>query len=127
MPTSPPPAKGMLVGIPVGRGRFDRFFNLLPVLKAFALERQRAQDLPPRFDQIKVGRIGRLIDDLPARMMDHEQQQVTAVVHLQMVHESVDALVLVWDLLVHIAEEVHKMHGAAARIAPGPAVTSGFP
>jgi hypothetical protein len=66
MATSPPPDKGMLMGIPVGGSRLHRFLDLLPGLKAFALERQRAQDLPPRFDQIKVGRIGRLIDELEA-------------------------------------------------------------
>jgi len=121
------PDKGMLMGIPVGGGFLDRLLNLLPVLKALAFERQRAQDLPPGFDQVQVGRIGGLIDKLEAGMMDHEQQQVATMVHLQIVHDGVDALFLGWDLLVYVAEEVHKMHGAAARVALGPAVTSGLP
>ncbi len=127
MPRSPSPDKRMLVGIPVGGGFLDRFLDLLPVLKAFALERQRAQDLPPGFDQVQVGRIGRLIDKLPTRMMNHEEQQVTAVMHLQIVHNRIDALFVGWDLLVDIAEEVHKMHGTAARVALRPTVSGGLP
>src|SRR6266702_5491994 len=73
MATSPSPDKGMLMRIPVGSGFLHRFLDLLPSLKAFAFERQRAQDLPPGFDQVQVGRIGGLIDKLPAGMMDHEQ------------------------------------------------------
>ena len=73
MATSPSPDERMLMGIPVGGGRLDRRLDLFPGLKALALERQRALDLPPGFDQVQVGRIGRLIDKLPTRMMDHEQ------------------------------------------------------
>ena len=46
----------MLMGIPVGGGFLDRLLNLLPVLKALAFERQRAQDLPPGFDQAYLAR-----------------------------------------------------------------------
>src|SRR5947209_4609652 len=127
MSASTTPDKGMLMCIPIGSGCLDCLFDLLPVLKTSAFERQRTQDLPPRFDQIEISCIGGLIDKLPARMMDHEQQQVATMVHLQIVHDGVDALFLGWDLLVYVAEEVHKMHGAAARVALGPAVTSGLP
>jgi hypothetical protein len=54
MSTSAPPDKGMLVGIPIGGSGFDGLHDLLPGLKALAFERQGAQDLPPRFDQIQV-------------------------------------------------------------------------
>ncbi len=127
MSASPPPDKGMLMGIPVGRGRLDGFNDLLPGLKASAFERQRTQDLPPGFNQIQVGGIRGLIDELPTRMMDHEQQQVTAMVHLQIVHDGVDALFVCWDLSIHITQEVHKMHGTAAWVALGPAVPRGLP
>ncbi len=113
--------------IPVGGGRLDGLHDLLPGLKTPAFESQRTQDLPPRFDQVQIGRIGRLIDKFPARMMDHEQQQVSAMMHLQIVHDGVDALFVGWDLLIHVAEEVHKVHGAAARVALRPAVASGLP
>jgi hypothetical protein len=49
------------------------------------------------------------------------------MMHPQVIHDRVDALGVGWDLLVELAEEVHKMHGAAARLAGGPAVPSGFP
>jgi len=127
MSTSTTPDKGMLMGIPVGRGCLDRLLDLLPGLKASAFERQRTQDLPPRFDQIEIGCIGGLVDELPARMMDHEQQQVATMVHLQIVHDGVDALFVCWDLFIHRAQEVHKMHGTTARVALGPAVPCGLP
>jgi len=127
MPTSLPPDKRMLVGIPVGRGRLDRFLNLLPGLEALAFESQRTQDLPPGFDEIEIGGIRRLIDKFPARMMDHEEQQVAAMMHLQIVHDSVDALFVFWDLFVHVAEEVHKVDCAAARVALCPALPCGLP
>src|SRR5713101_1163709 len=82
MSAASPPDKRMLMGIPVGRGRRDRLLNLLPGLKAPAFEGQRTQHLPPRFDQIEIGGIRRLIDELPSLMMEHEEQQVAAVMHL---------------------------------------------
>src|SRR6266704_237544 len=127
MPAASPPHKGMFMGIPVGRGRLDGLDDLLPGLKTPAFERQRAQDLPPGFDEVEVGRIRRLIDELPARMMDHEQQQVAAMMHLQIVHDGVDALCVFWDLFVHRAEEVDKMHGAAVQVALRPALPCGLP
>ena len=127
MPAPPPPDKGMFMGIPVGGRRLDCLYDLLPGFKALALESQRTQDLPPWFDEVEVGRIRRLIDKLPARMMDHEQQQVATMVHLQVIHDGVDALYVFWDLRVHRAEEVDKMHGAAARVALRPALPCGLP
>jgi hypothetical protein len=127
MTTSPPPNEGMLVGIPIGGGCFDCCYHLVPGLKTPAFERQRTQDLPPGFDQVQIGRIRRLIDKLPAGMMDHEQQQVTAVMHLQIVHDGRDALFIFWDLRVHIAEKVHKVHGAAAWVALRPTISCGLP
>src|SRR6266568_4273159 len=64
MPAAAPPHKGMFMGIPIGRGRLDGLDDLLPGLKTPAFERQRAQDLPPGFDEVEVGRIRRLIIDL---------------------------------------------------------------
>ena len=60
-------------------------------------------------------------------MMDHEEQQVAAMMHLQIVHDGIDVLFVFWDLVVHAAEEVHKMHGAAARVALRPTVPCRLP
>ena len=127
MSASTTPDKRMLMGIPVGCGCLNRLLDLLPGLKASAFERQRTQDLPPGFDQIEIGRIGGLVDELPARMMDHEEQQIPTMMHLQIVHDGVDALFVGWDVFIHVAQEVHKMHGATARVALRPAVPSRFP
>ena len=49
------------------------------------------------------------------------------MMHLQIVHDGVDALFVFWDLLVHVAEEVHKVHLAAARVALRPTVPCRLP
>lgn len=126
MTASPSPDKGMLMSIPVGGGRLNCLHDLLPRLKAPTFERQRTQNLPPRFDQVQIGGALGLIDELPAWMMDHEEQQVAAMMHLQIVHDGVDALSLSRDLLVHIAEEVDKVHLAAAGMTLRPAVPGGL-
>jgi len=127
MPAPPPPDKGMFMGIPVGGRRLDCLYDLLPGFKALALESQRTQDLPPGFDQVEIGCISGLIDKFPAWMMDHEQQEVSAMMHLQVIHDGVDAPFVFWDLLVHVAEEVHKVYCAAARVALCPALPCGLP
>lgn len=127
MPSSPSPDKGMLVGIPVRSGCFHGYSHLVPSLKAPSLQGQRTQDFPPRFNQIQVGRIGGLIDKLPARMMDHEQQQVVAMVHVQIIQDRIDALLVCWDLFVYPTEKVDEMHFAAAWVALRPAISRGLP
>src|SRR5436309_8480259 len=60
-------------------------------------------------------------------MMDQEQQQITAMMHVQVVQDGVDALFVGSDLLIHRAEKVEEMPFAAARIALRPAVSRGLP
>ena len=74
MATSPPPDKGMFMGIPVGGSRLDGLLDLFPSLKTASFERQGTEHLPPGFDQVQVGSTSGLIDKLRARMMDHEEQ-----------------------------------------------------
>jgi aerobic carbon-monoxide dehydrogenase large subunit len=50
------PQEGVLVFVPVGGGALDGLFNLGPGLEAAALQRQGAQDLPPRLDQVQLER-----------------------------------------------------------------------
>src|SRR5690242_4286222 len=61
---SPPssPHRGMLLRIPVDRCLLDRLLNLLPGFKAASLERQRLEGLPPRLNQVQLGRRCRLED-----------------------------------------------------------------
>src|SRR3954463_6052376 len=57
VPPSTAPDERMLVRVPVRGGAPDGFFDLGPGLETAALEGQRAQDLPPRFDQVQVSRV----------------------------------------------------------------------
>src|SRR3954447_11526158 len=70
------PQEGVLVLVPVRGGAPDGLFNLGPGLEAAALEGQRAQDLPPRFDQVQVGRVLGLEHELPARVGQSEEQNI---------------------------------------------------
>ena len=49
------------------------------------------------------------------------------MMHLQIVPDGIDALCIGWNLRVHVAEEVDKMHVAAARVALRPALPCGLP
>src|SRR4051812_45285913 len=61
------PDERMLVRVPVGGGARDGLLDLRPGLEPSPLEGQRAQHLPPRLDEVQVGRILRLEHELPAR------------------------------------------------------------
>src|SRR3954447_18549280 len=67
LPPSTAPDERMLVRVAVRGGAPDGFFDLGPGLEAAAFEGQRAQDLPPRFDQVQVSRVLGLEHELPAR------------------------------------------------------------
>src|SRR3954467_15305508 len=80
VPPSTTPQEGVLVLVPVRGGTADGFFDLGPSLEAAALARERAQDLPPRLDQVQVSRVDRLEHELPARMGEREDQPVGCAV-----------------------------------------------
>lgn len=84
-------------------------------------------DLPLGFNHVQVGRVLGLVDELPARVMDHEEEQVVAMVHIQVVHDSIHALLIGWDLPIGIREKVDEMLLDAPGIARRPAVTSACP
>src|SRR5262249_37798144 len=85
VPASVAPDKGMLVGIPVGRRPACGGRELLPGREAAALERQGPQDLPPGLDQVQVGGIFGLEDELPTRMGQAEEQHVVGVLHVEVI------------------------------------------
>ena len=82
----------MAVGIPVGGRVGDRRGDLVPGLEAAALERERAERLPPGLDQVQVGCVGRLEDELPAWVGQDEEQDIGRPVGVQVVQDGVDAL-----------------------------------
>src|SRR5689334_16909377 len=124
MPPLFAPNKRMFMGIPVGGGALYCLFNFLPRFKTASFERQRAQDLPPGFDQVQVrGRRG-LIDTLPAFMLEHEVQQIVAMMHVQIVQNRVNALDLSGHLLIDKTEKVDEVLFRTLWIALRPAVPS---
>lgn len=117
----------MLVRVPACHGRrLHRLPALLPGRAAPTGQCQRARDLPPRLDQVQIDGIGRLEDELPAGMMDLEQQQIVTMVHIQVVEDGIDALLVRRDVVIDPAQEINEVRFGAPRIAPGPAVTRRF-
>ena len=127
MSASTPPHKGMLMRIPVRRRCLDRLNDLLPGFKTSALERERTEDFPPRLNEVQVRGVLGLVDELRARMMDQEQEQVVAMVHIQVVHDGIDTLHFLRDLLIDKTKEIDEMLFDAPGIALRPAGSGGFP
>jgi hypothetical protein len=86
------PDDRMLVLIPVGGGAFNRLLDLGPGLEASPFQGQGAQHLPPRLDQVEVGRVLGLEDEFPARMEQAEQQHVGRAVSAEVVSDRIDPL-----------------------------------
>ena len=82
----------MLVRVPVRGGTLDGLFDLRPSLEAAPFEGQRAQDLPPRLNQVQVGRVFGLEHELPARVGQSKEQHIGRAVDVEVVHHGVDPL-----------------------------------
>jgi hypothetical protein len=80
------------MGIPVGGRRRDCLADLVPGLEALALEGQGAQDLPPRFDQVQVGGVRGLEDELPPGVGEREEEHIGGAVGAPVVEDGVDPL-----------------------------------
>src|SRR3954470_17815136 len=57
VPAPTTPHERVLVLVPVGGRALHRGLDLGPALETPALERQRPEHLPPRLDQVEVGRV----------------------------------------------------------------------
>src|ERR671910_1283776 len=86
------PDEGMLVLVPVGGCPIDGLLDLGLCLEPAAFQCQGAQHLPPGLDQVEVGRILGLEDELPARMEQAEQQHVGRAVSAEVVRYRIDPL-----------------------------------
>src|SRR3954463_7099807 len=116
VPPSTAPDERMLVRVPVRGGAPDGFFDLGPGLEAAAFEGQRAQDLPPRFDQVQVSRVLGLEHELPARVGQSEEQHVGGAVDVEVVHHGVDPHDIGFDPALDRAEEIDPVRGRAAGV-----------
>jgi hypothetical protein len=82
--------------IPIGCRAVDRISDLVPALEAPTGERARAQDHPPRLDQIEISGILGLEHHLPARMREQEQPHVRRAMRAQIVEDRVHPLGPAW-------------------------------
>ncbi len=92
--------------------------NLFPRVEAFAFQGQRAQNFPPRLDQVEVSCILGLKHKLPAGMVQAEQQHIGRPVCRQVVQDRID-LQIVWQPLIYFLQEIHKVLCRTARIRFG--------
>src|SRR3954469_3153152 len=110
------PDEGVLVLVPVGRGPFDGAPDLDPSVEAASLQGQGAQHLPPGLDQVQVGGVLGLEDELPARMQQGEQQHVGSAVDVEVVEPGVDARDRGIDPGVDPAQEVGPVDRGATLV-----------
>src|SRR3954449_5164944 len=122
---SAPPDEGVLMLVPVGGGAPDGLLDLGPGLEAAALQRQRAQNLPPRLDQVEVGRVFGLEYEFPARVGEREQEHIGGAVEVEVVHHRVDPLDPGIDPALDPAEEIEPVRSGAARVSFGEGLPCG--
>jgi hypothetical protein len=115
----------VLVLVPVRGGAPDRLFDFRPGFEAAALQRQRAQDLSPRLDQVQVGRVLGLEHELPARMGEREQEHIGGAVDVEVVHHGVDPLDPGIDPALDRAEEIDPVRDGAAPVGGGECIPRG--
>ena len=101
------------MGIPVAGRRCDRRADVVPGLEALALEGQGTQDLPPRFDQVQVGGVRGLEDELPPRVGEREEEHIGGAVGAEVVEDGVDALNSGIDPRFHLLHEGDEVGGGA--------------
>src|SRR5688572_2884656 len=123
-PTASPDER-MLVLIPVGGGAFNRLLDLGPGFEPSPFQRQGAQDLPPWLDQVEIGCILGLEDELPARMEQAEQQHVGRAVSAEVVSYRIDPLDRGIDPGLNLAEEVNPVGCGAAIVGMRQGRTAG--
>ena len=117
----------MLVRVPVRGGTLDGLFDLGPGFEAAPFEGQRAQDLPPRLNQVQVGRVFGLEHELPARVGQSKEQHIGRAVDVEIVHHGVDPLDPGIDPALDLAEEIDPVCGRAAGVRGGECLPRGRP
>src|SRR4051794_29558663 len=119
------PDEGMFVLVPVGGCAFDGLRDLGPGLEASALQRQGAHDLPPGLDQVQVGRVFGLEDELPARMEQAEQKHVRRAVGIEGIDDCIDRLARRIDPGLDRAQEIDQVGRRAALMGLGESLAAG--
>jgi hypothetical protein len=108
------------MGVPA-LGRFLHCLpDLGPRLQAPSLQCQRPQHLPPRLNQLQIGRIPRLEDDLPAGgLRQRAQQDIGGPMGTPVIQHRIEPLDVGGKAGLHPFEEIHLVGRGAARIGRG--------
>jgi len=110
------PHERMAVRIPVGGRRRDCLPDRGPARKPSSLQGTGAQDRPPRLNQVQVGGVRGLEDELPARMGQREEQHVGGALGAQVVAHRLDALDAWIKPARDVVEKIGPVDGRAAWI-----------
>ena len=108
------PDKWMTMSVPISRGSFNRLLNFRPSFKAATFERERAQRLPPRLDQVEIGGILRLKDELPTRMLQTKQENITRAMRTQVINNCIDTIEICRQPLVDPLKKVYPVECRAS-------------
>src|SRR5215470_1044552 len=109
MPATTPPEIRMPMVVPVHRRLLDRFDHLFPGLKTAPFEGEGAQRFPPRLNQVAIGRILRLQDKLPTRVLQTKQPDIGRPMDIPIIPNGVEPLDLCWPPRLDVTKEVHPV------------------
>lgn len=77
------PDERMPMLVPIRGGLGHGLADVRPVLEPAALECERAQHLPPRLNQVQIGRVFGLEDKPPTGVGEAEQQHIDGPMHVE--------------------------------------------
>lgn len=97
------------MGIPVSSRIVNGLTQLAPGLESAPFQRQRAQHLPPRLDEVEIGGVLWLEDELPAWMRDRKQEHISRPMSAQVVQNRANAIGLGWQPGVDFVQEIGEV------------------
>jgi hypothetical protein len=102
--------------VPIRCCLLDCLTDVVPRLKAPPFKRERAQDLPPRLDQIQVDGVFGLTDELLARTRERKQQHLRGAMSAQVIDNRIDLFRLCGQPGLDPFQEVDPMGARALGI-----------
>ena len=95
--------------MPIRRSCLNGLAYVLPGFEAVAVERQRPQHFPPRFDQVKVGSVVGLKDERPARRSQGKQQDLGGPTDVEVIQNGLDRLSLLRPPEVDALQKIYPI------------------
>lgn len=111
------------MGVPIGGGVAEGLRDVWPIAKVLAFECQRSQDTPPSLNEIEVTAAGWDKEEFPARMGQHEEQDLESIVAAEIVEYGDDLHGLGWHPRFDLLEEVEPSLGVALVVKSGERVS----